>query len=129
MNPEATRLSLKNELRQRISELGLQQSIFPSADETCDRLVQQLENINPCDRPLSIDHLSTLAGDWELIYASRGTVVTRRLVSLKGIGARVKIKRVWQKLVASQANQIFAANCAEFDLPLLGEWRLQADGV
>ncbi|MBD2206340.1 PAP fibrillin [Calothrix sp. FACHB-1219] len=129
MNAAATRLSLKNELLQRIGELGLQQSIFPSADETCDRLVQQLENINPCDRPLSIDHLSTLSGDWELIYASRGTVVTRRLVSLRGIGARVKIKRVWQKLVASQTNQIFAANCAEFDLPLLGEWRLQADGV
>lgn len=129
MNVEATRLSLKNELQQRIAELGLQQSIFPAADEICDRLVQQLENLNPSDRPLSVNQLSTLAGDWQLIYASRGTVVTRQLVSLRGIGAGVKIKRVWQELAVNNANQIFAANCAEFNLPLLGEWRLQADGV
>jgi PAP_fibrillin len=126
---EATRFSLKTELLERIAGLGLQQSIFPSPDETCDRIVQQLENLNPTNRPLSVNHLSSLAGSWELIYASRDTVVTRKLVSLREIGGGVQIKRVWQKLVASNPEQISAANCAEFDLPFLGEWRLQADGV
>ncbi|BAY22526.1 PAP fibrillin [Calothrix sp. NIES-2100] len=126
---EAKRSSLKTELLQRIEALGLQQSIFPSPDETIDSIVQRLENVNPTVRPLSVNHLSSLVGSWQLIYASRGTVVTRKLVSLREIGGGIKIKRVWQKLVASNREQISAANCAEFDLPFLGEWRLQADGV
>ncbi|WP_242037885.1 PAP/fibrillin family protein [Tolypothrix sp. FACHB-123] len=129
MDDEKTRFSLKTELLQRIAELGWQQSIFPSPDETSDRLVQQLEGLNPRDRPLSVNHLSSLTGSWRLIYASRGTVVTRRLSSFREIGGGVKIIRVWQTLVASHSSQISAANCAEFALPFLGEWRLIADGV
>lgn len=126
---EATRSTLKNELLQRVEALGLQQSIFPSPDESIDRIVQQLESLNPINRPLNVNHLSSLMGNWQLIYASRGTVVTRKLGSLGEIGGGIRIKRVWQSLVASDPKKISAANCAEFDLPLLGEWRLQADGV
>ncbi|MDZ7961183.1 MAG: PAP/fibrillin family protein [Aulosira sp. DedQUE10] len=126
---EATRSSLEAELLQRVEALGLQQSIFPSQDETIDRIVQRLENINPTDRPLNANHFSSLIGNWQLIYASRGTVVTRQVLSLGEIGRGIKIKRVWQSLVASDRENISASNCAEFDLPLLGEWRLQAEGV
>ncbi len=71
---EAKRSTLKNELLQRVEALGLQQSIFPSADESIDKIVQQLENLNLIDRPLNVNHLSSLMGNWQLIYASRGTV-------------------------------------------------------
>lgn len=126
---DATRSTLKAELLQRVEALGLQQSIFPSPDESTDRIVQQLENLNPIDRPLNVNHLSSLIGNWQLIYASRGTVVTRKLGSLREIGGGIRIKRVWQSLATSDSKKISAANCAEFDLPLFGEWRLQADGV
>jgi hypothetical protein len=36
---------------------------------------------------------------------------------------------VWQRLIAGGTREIFASNSALLDLPLLGEWQLQADGV
>lgn len=126
---DATRFSLKTELLQRIEALGLQQALFPSTEESIDDIVQQLEGINPTERPLSPLHLPLLLGDWQLVYASRGTVVTRPLASLPNFGGGIQIKRVWQRLVAGAPGKVLAANSANFDLPLLGEWKVQTDGV
>jgi PAP_fibrillin len=123
------RFSLKTELLQRIEALGLQQAIFPSKEESIDEIVRQLEAINPIPRPLSADFVSCLLGEWKLIYASNGTVVTRPLASLTNYWGGIKIKRVWQTLTAGDLGKISACNAALFELPLLGEWRLQADGV
>jgi len=126
---DATRIALKTELLQRVEALGLQQALFPSEGAPIDEMVQQLESINPISRPLHPDYLPCLLGNWQLVYASKGTVVTRQIASIPDLGAPITIKRVWQRLVAGGIGEISAANGALLDLPLLGEWRLQADGV
>lgn len=126
---DGTRIVLKTELLQRIEALGIQKALFPSDGEPIDEIVQQLESINPIPRPLHPDHLPTLFGHWQLVYASKGTVVTRQIASIPDFGGAINIKRVWQRLVAGGTGKISASNGAFLDLPLLGEWRLQADGV
>ncbi len=126
---DATRIALKTELLQRVEALGLQQALFPSDGEPIDEIVQQLENINPIPNPLHPDHLPSLLGNWQLVYASKGTVVTRQLASIPDFGGTITIKRVWQRLVAGGTGKISASNGALLDLPLLGEWQLLADGV
>ncbi len=126
---DATRFALKTELLQRVEALGLQQALFPSDGEPIDEIVQQLENINPIPNPLHPDHLPSLLGNWQLVYASKGTVVTRQLASIPDFGGTINVKRVWQTLVAGGLLKISASNGAFLDLPLLGEWQLRADGV
>lgn len=126
---DATRFALKTELLQRVEALGLQQALFPSDAGSIDEIVQQLEGINPIPHPLQPDVLASLLGTWQLVYASRGTVVTRQLASIPDVLGTINIKRVWQKLVAGEAETISAENAALLDLPLLGEWQLRADGV
>lgn len=126
---DTTRLTLKTELLQRIEALGLQQALFPANGESINEIIYQLENLNPIPNPLHPDSLPSLLGNWELIYASSGTVVTRQLASIPDLGETLKIKRVWQTLVAGDTQKICASNGAFLDLPVLGEWRLQADGV
>ena len=125
---DATRSSLKTELLRRVEVLGQQQALFPSKGESLDEIVQQLEEINPISHPLHPDHLPALIGDWQLIYASRGTVVTRSFASFPD-WAEIRIKHVWQSLIAGGNRKISASNGALLDLPLLGEWQLQASGV
>ena len=126
---DATRFALKTELLQRVEALGLQQALFPSDGEPIDEIVQQLESINPIPHPLHPDHLPSLLGNWQLVYASKGTVVTRQVASIPDFGGTITIKRVWQRLVAGGTGKISASNSALLDLPLLGEWHLRADGV
>ncbi len=126
---DATRFALKTELLQRVEALGLQQALFPSDGEPIDEIVQQLESINPIPHPLHPDHLPSILGNWQLVYASKGTVVTRQLASIPDFGGTITIKRVWQRLVAGGTGKISASNSALLDLPLLGEWQLRADGV
>jgi hypothetical protein len=126
---DTTRIAVKTELLQRVEALGLPQALFPSQGEPIDEIVQQLERLNPIPNPLHPDSLPSLLGNWQLVYASRGTVVTRQLASIPDLGGTPEIKQVWQRLAAGGTGKIFAANGALLDLPLLGEWRLQADGV
>lgn len=126
---DTARSTLKTELFRRVDALGPQQALFPSQEELIDGLVQQLECINPIPQPLQPNHLPTLLGDWQLVYASRGTVVTRQLASIPDFLGAIKIKRVWQTLATGDTQKIVAENGAEFELPLLGEWRLRAQGV
>ncbi|WP_347239578.1 PAP/fibrillin family protein [Microcoleus sp. FACHB-68] len=126
---ETTRIALKTGLLQRVKALGLQQALFPSDGGEIDEMVRQLESINPIARPLQPASLPSLLGNWQLVYASKGTVVTRRLASMPDFGETIKIKRVWQTLAAGNSGKIFASNHAFLDLPLLGEWQLQAAGI
>ncbi|MEA5567066.1 PAP/fibrillin family protein [Anabaena sp. UHCC 0399] len=129
MGNDTARLSLKTELWQRIAALDVQQALFPSSEPKIDEIVQKLENINPIANPLSVNHLADLTGNWQLVYASRGTVITRPLASIADIWGGIKIIGVWQRLVTGDTGKISATNGAEFELPLLGNWQLSADGV
>lgn len=122
-------ITLRTQLLQEIEVLDPQQAIFPSVNESINQIVQQLENINPIPQPLQPDYLPYLIGEWQLIYASRGTVVTRRVASIPNWGEAIKIERVWQELVAKDRNKIAAVNAAIIDLPWFGKWQLQANGM
>ena len=126
---DTARSGLKTELIQKVDALGLQQALFPADGDSIDQVVRQLEELNPIPRPLNATHLSTLFGEWRLVYASRGTVVTRKLVSMPKVGGEIKIKRIWQTLEVDDRGSIVAENGAVLDFPLLGEGRLRAQGV
>lgn len=126
---EATRLALKTELMRRLEALGQKRALFPFKKEPIDEIVQQIEGINPVPRPLSANYLPSLLGNWQLVYASQGTVVTRMFASIPDCWGGIEIKRVWQRLVAGGTGKISASNALLLDLPLLGEWQLEADGV
>ncbi|WP_373525210.1 PAP/fibrillin family protein [Nostoc sp.] len=128
VSDEVTRYTLKVELFQHIEKLGLQQSLFPASNEFIDKIVRQLEDITPTPHPLQSDYLPLLFGSWQLVYASRGTVVTRQIASIPDLWGGIKIKRVWQTLVADSTRKISASNSADLELSFLGEWRLQANG-
>lgn len=126
---DATRIALKTQLLQHIENVGLQQSLFPISNEPIDKIVQKLEEINPIPYPLQSNYISFLFGNWELIYASRGTVVTRQIALIPDFWGGIKIKRVWQTLVVESDRKISASNSAKLELFLLGEWQLQAEGL
>lgn len=128
MGNDTVRLSQKNELWQRLQALDMQQALFPSPQPQIDEIVKQLESINPISKPLSVNHQADLSGNWQLVYASRGTVITRPLATSNFWGG-IKINRVWQTLVVNNTKNISTVNAAELELPLLGKWKLWADGV
>jgi hypothetical protein len=76
-----------------VEALG-QQSLLALEGGAINKIVQRLEELNPIPSPLHSDRRSALLGDWELVYASRGTVVTPSLTGWTG----VTIKRAWQTL-------------------------------
>lgn len=96
MTSSPSRLSLKAELLQRIQCLDRADALLPSHHPDIDDLITELEALTPIQQPLLASHFSTLLGSWELIYASRGTVVTRRMEDL--INLPIGIRRVWQRL-------------------------------
>ncbi|GJD23260.1 fibrillin [Rivularia sp. IAM M-261] len=123
------RLSTKRELLQRIEALEFKQRLFPALSGQIDALVQSLEDVNPTDNPLSPNYHNLLSGSWDLIYASRGTVVTRSFASIPDfIEREIKINRIWQTLVISENENISTINSAEIVLPLLGRWQIEAEG-
>lgn len=126
---DATRLALKTELFRRVEALGPQQALFPSRNEPVDENVLRLEAVNPIPQPLRLDHLPSLLGKWQLVYASSGTVVTRWLSEIPGWEEGIKIKYVWQTLTVGSNEKIAAENGAVIDFFLLGEWQLRVQGV
>lgn len=127
---EETRSSLKAQLFGQVKALGIENALFPIEAEAIDQLIVQLEQLNPTPHPLHPDSLTQLLGRWELIYASRGTVVTRRLVPFSsGLGATgISIRQIWQTFTAPDTRAIAAENGADLELPLLRKWRLRAEG-
>ncbi len=124
-----TRINTKRELLQRLEALEFKQRLFPSDRGQVDALVQSLEDVNPTENPLLPNHHNLLSGSWDLIYASRGTVVTRSFASIPDfIEREIKINRIWQTLVISENQGISTINSAEVTLPLLGTWQIEAEG-
>ncbi len=126
---DCTRTQLKTSLLQRIQELDPQEALLPSSHPEIDQLIHELEALNPIPQPLHESHWPTLLGNWRLVYASRGTVVTRRVGG--NLPLPVEIRRIWQRLTApSSANPPIAAeNGAVLALPLVGEMTAIAHGT
>ena len=127
---------LKTKLLSQIEILGKErclrlasQSLLPFSDTLIDETIQQLEDTNPMSQPLLPDNLSSLIGDWQLVYASNGTVITRPIAEITSfIGSGIKVKKIWQSL-AVEDGKIMANNQALIELPLLGEYKLSAEGI
>ena len=123
MNSQAeARQVLKQDLLRRAAELG-QDAVLPTQKAAMDTIVRQLESLNPTPEPLALSQRALLLGDWSLIYASRGTVVTRRLVG------GISINAIWQRLDSAGERAIAATNGAELELPVIGKIQLQAEGL
>ncbi|MEM6611563.1 MAG: PAP/fibrillin family protein [Cyanobacteria bacterium P01_C01_bin.72] len=124
-----TNRDLKTQLLSQIEILGREQSLLPFSDTSIDETIQQLEDSNPIPQPLLPDNLSSLVGDWQLVYASNGTVITRPIAEITSfLGSGIKVNRIWQSL-GIENNQIMAENQALIELPLLGEYKLSAEGI
>ena len=120
---------LKTELFSQIEALGRERSLLPFSEASIDETIGRLENINPIPQPLHPDSFTSLLGDWQLIYASNGTVVTRPISEMTNtFGSAIAVKKVWQ-ILASKNREITADNQALIELPLLGEYQLSAKGV
>lgn len=124
-----TQSAFKTKLFSQIEALGRERSLLPFSDATIDENIRQLENVNPISQPLHPDNFISLLGDWQLVYASNGTVVTRSIAEFTNtFDAAIAVKRVWQTL-ASKDGKIIADNQALIKLPLLGAYQLGAKGV
>jgi hypothetical protein len=133
------RTSHKTQLWQAIADLGPQLALLPAAAPAIkapiDQQVMALIADNPIPLPLDLGQDMRMLGDWELVYASRGTVVTRRL-SQSGdpeSGGAMTPLRIWQRLQAGESQgdrpTIQAENGARLRVPWLGEVQLLALGT
>lgn len=129
IDDEAPRLILKNEFFRQVEALGPEQALLPSENKSVDEIIRQLEAINPISQPHQCNNLPYLFGQWRLVYASSGTVVTRWLASFPLYEASLKIKHIWQTLTAGTTEKIMAENCAIVNFLLIGECKVCADGV
>lgn len=122
--------ALKSQLLSLIDSLEKEQSLFPFSEASIDETILQIEKFNPTLRPLSFENLSSLFGEWLLLYASNGTVVTRGVHSIADSAKNiVKIKKIWQSLAMNESGNIVADNNALIDFPILGESKLSAEGI
>ncbi|WP_179228308.1 PAP/fibrillin family protein [Leptolyngbya ohadii] len=125
-----TRETLKQTLLNQVNILG-QEALLPAQRSELDEIVQELERLNPTPAPLASENRSLLLGDWQLIYASNGTIVTRRLPG------GITINAIWQTLNqfmedsnrGSNQGAIAATNGMEIALPLIGTVQMQANGI
>ena len=120
---------LKTELLSQIEALGQQRSLVPFSETLIDEIIRKLEKINPITQPLQPSNFDSLLGEWQLIYASNGTVVTRPIAEITNIlGSGIKVKRIWQSLTVKE-QKITAYNKALIQIFLLGEYQLSAEGI
>ena len=121
------RQSLKTQLIEQVEALPSQKAIFPQSNSVIDNIIQNLEEINPNPQPLNLKNQILLSGSWRLIYASNGTVVTRQFAEIPS-WMEIKIKQVYQILNCNSTG-IATSNCAKIELPLFGEWKIEASGI
>lgn len=122
-------LKLKTQLFSQIEILGKERSLLPFSETSIDETIRDLENVNPIPQPLLPENLSGLVGEWQLVYASNGTVITRPLAEISNIlGYGIKVKNIGQS-VHNFEGEIMAGNRASIELSLLGEYELLAEGV
>ena len=124
------RTQLKTQLLQQINALEPGDAILPSEHPVIDQIICELETLTPIDQPLREEHWPLLLGSWALVYASRGTVVTRRSRQLP---LPVSIQRVWQRLTGIEeqgaTGAIATENGAVLSLPFFGELTATAQGI
>jgi hypothetical protein len=119
----------KTELFRQIEILGKERSLLPFSEATIDETIRQLESVNPIPQPLLPNNFPDLIGDWQLVYASNGTVITRPIAEFTSfLGSGIKVKKIWQSLLVED-RKITADNQALIELPLLGEYKLSAEGA
>jgi hypothetical protein len=123
------RTQLKRELIRQIDALEPEDAILPAEHPGIDQIICELEALTPIDQPLRKEHWPLLMGSWALVYASRGTVVTRRLG--RQLPLPVGIRRVWQRLTDPEDSgaAIATENGAVIALPWLGELTATAQGI
>ena len=122
------RHKLKTELFSQIEAVGKEKSLLPFSETSIDETIRQLEDVSPISQPLSPSNLSSLIGDWQLVYASNGTVITRPIAEITNIlGSGIKVERIWQSL-NNFNGEIRANNLALIKLTLIGEYQLIAEG-
>ena len=121
------RTQLKAELLSSIAALDPQQALLPAQGASLAPLIEQLEACTPVSNPLSSENGPALSGEWALIYATRGTVVTRRLPAQSNPFGSVTVERVWQVLSAG-LQTVAAENGAILTLPIVGRVKLCAYG-
>lgn len=120
---------LKTELFSQIEAVGEERSLLPFSETSIDETIRQLEDVSPISQPLSTNNLPRLIGDWQLVYASNGTVITRPVAEITNIlGSRIKVKKIWQSL-NNFNKEIRVNNQALIKLALIGEYQLGAEGV
>lgn len=130
------RTPLKAQLRRSVTDLGPQIALLPAAEpslkEPINQQIQALIAQNPTPNPLESANISQLLGTWELIYASQGTVVTRRLgqSQAREVKSPVTLQRIWQVLRAREAGEgLQAENGAQLAVPGVGVVQLRAVGA
>lgn len=120
----------KTELLRAIAHLDPQIALLPTTEPhtkaPINHLIATLEPQTPIPNPLHPSQRSHLLGTWQLIYASQGTVVTRRMTAPQ---YPVTIRRIWQTLTLTAAQTLAADNGAHLQLPLVGTWQLRAEGT
>lgn len=123
------RARLKTELLEQIQRLDRTEALLPSHHPEIDQLIHDLEGLTPIPHPLELAHSPELLGQWDLIYASQGTVVTRRVNG--SMPLPVGVQRVWQRLTRSPqtSGPIATENGAVLAIPLLGELTAIAQGI
>lgn len=122
-------LELKTKLFNQIAIVGEQQSLLPFGEPDIDETIRELEKINTIEQPLLPDNFSLLTGDWQLVYASNGTVVTRQIQDITNVlGSGIKVQKIWQSLTIEN-EKIIANNQALIELFLIGEYQLKANGI
>ena len=93
---------LKTELFSQIEALGRERSLLPFSEASIDETIGRLENINPIPQPLHPDNFTSLLGDWQLIYASNGTVVTRPISEMTNtFGSAIAVASLTVTLVGT----------------------------
>lgn len=130
MTPAYTRrLQLKHQLLQQIDALETEAAILPGEHPDIDQMICELESLTPIDQPLRPEHWPMLLGSWAMVYASRGTVVTRRIN--QPLPLPVGIQRVWQRLTRPEGNgaAISTENGAVLSIPFLGELTATVQGI
>lgn len=136
----------KGELRKELTALGFPQSVLPGGGEAkgkVDLLIAELEAMTPVTFPLRAQsaQLSSpegpadplLLGQWVLVYASNGTVVTRSTPAqiilaasqLPGVG----LQDIQQQLNIDSTGEVSTTNQAVFGLGPFGQWRVGVNGI
>ena len=120
---------IKDRLFEQISSIGKESALLPFANVEIDRTIEELENSSAVAKALEVNQRDILLGEWELMYASNGTVVTRPLAEITNVFSQgIKVNKIWQSLTA-KGNVIEVSNQALIELSLLGQIEIGARGI